>query len=86
MQLQNSKYLGTPSFLINSLKPIKDAKDPWSKKVSVNNIHLCLNLHVRLKSVKLDEKIETQHLALFEQKYLLTERRSKYYESQVRHC
>jgi len=33
--------------------------------------------------VKLDSKIETQHLALFEQNCLLEDRRSKYYEAQV---
>ena len=28
MQYINSKYLGSPSLLSDSLKPIKDAKDP----------------------------------------------------------
>ena len=33
--------------------------------------------------MKLDLKIETTHLALFEQKILMADRRSKYYEQQV---
>ena len=33
--------------------------------------------------MKLDLKIETTHLALFEQKSLIADRRSKYYEQQV---
>jgi len=33
--------------------------------------------------VKLDLKVETVHLALFEQKTLMADRRSKYYEHQV---
>ena len=78
MQYINSKYLGSPFLLSDSFKPIKDTKESWTKKVSINNIQLCLNLYARLKSVKLDEKIETQHLALFEQKCILTERISKY--------
>ena len=33
--------------------------------------------------MKHDSKIKTQHLALFEHKFLLEDRRSKYYEAQV---
>ena len=83
MNYLNSKYLKSPSLLHDSLKPIRNTKDPWSKKISISNIQLCLNLYSRLKSVKLDEKIKTVHLALFEQKCLIAERRSKYYELQV---
>ena len=53
------------------------------KMVNISNIQLCLNFYSRLKSVKFDEKIETVHLALFEQKTLMVDRRSKYYEQQV---
>ena len=55
----------------DSLKPISGAKDPWTKMISTSNIHLCLNLYSRLKSVKLYQKIETVHLALFAQKTLM---------------
>ena len=34
--------------------------------------------------MKLDQKIETVHLALFEQKTLMVDRHSKYYEEQVK--
>ena len=65
------------------LKPIRDCKDPWSKMISISNIQLCLNLFSRLKAVKIDLKIETIHLALFEQKTLMSDRRAKCYEQQV---
>ena len=64
----NSKYLSSPSLLSDSLKPLRDCKDPWAKNVSISNIQLSLNLFSRLKAVNLDVKIETIHLALFEQK------------------
>ena len=83
MNYINTKLLGSPSLLNDSLKPIREAKNPWSKRISISNIQICLNLYSRLKSVKLDTKIETQHLVLFEQKCLLEDRRSKYYEAQV---
>ena len=79
----NSKYLGSPSLLHDSLKPIRDSKDSWSKMISISNVQMCLNLFSRLKAGKLDQKIETVHLALFEQKTLMVDRRSKYYEEQV---
>ena len=66
MEYLNSKYLGSPSLLHDSLKPIGDAMDPLSKLISISNIKMCLNLYSRLKSVKLDQKIETVHLALFQ--------------------
>ena len=44
---------------------------------------MCLNLYSGLKSVKLNKKIETVHLALFEHKCLMADRQSKYYELQV---
>ena len=74
----NNKYLSNTSLLNDSLKCIRDAKDPLSKGVSISNIQICINTYERMKSVKLDRKIETQHLALFEQTRLLEERRSKY--------
>ena len=40
MQYINSKYIGSPSLLSDCLKSMKDAKDPWAKKVSINNIQL----------------------------------------------
>lgn len=40
-------------------------------------------MYSRLKAVNLDVKIETIYLALFEQKTLMPDRRSKYYEQQV---
>ena len=83
MDYLNSKYLGSPSLLHVSSQQICDSKDPWSKIVSISNIQLCWNLYSRLKSVKLDQKIETVHLNLFEQKTLMADRRSKYYEQQV---
>ena len=83
MNYINTKYLGSPSLLNNSLKQIREAKDPWSMRISISNMQICLNLYFKLRSVKLDSKIETQHLALFEQKCLLEDRRSKYYEAQV---
>ena len=39
-------------------------------------------MYSHLQYVKLDTKIETQHLALFQQKSLLDDRRAKYYEAQ----
>ena len=83
MEYLNSKYLGSPSLLHDSLKPIRDSKDSWSKMISISNVQMCLNLFSRLKAGKLDQKIETVHLALFEQKTLMVDRRSKYYEEQV---
>ena len=74
MNYSNSKYLGSPSLLNGSLKPIREAKDPWSKKIYLSNIQICLNLYSILKSVKLDSKIETQHLALIEQNCILENR------------
>ena len=79
----NSKYLSSPSLLSDSLKPVRECKDPWTKNISISNIQLCLNLFSRLKAVKLDLKIETTHLVLFEQKTLMSDRRAKYYEQQV---
>ena len=83
MNYINTKYLGSSSLLNDSLKQIRETKDPRSKKILISNIQICLNLHSRLKSVKFDSKIETQHLALFEQKCLLEDRRLKCYEVQV---
>ena len=83
MNYINTKYLGSPSLHNDSLKPIREAKDPCCMKISISNIQNYLNLYSRLKSVKLDSKIETQCLALFKQKCLLEERRAKYYEAQV---
>jgi len=51
MDYLNSKYLGSPNLLNDSLQPTLDAKEPCSKKVSISNIQLCLNLYSRLKSV-----------------------------------
>ena len=51
--------------LMDYLNSKYDSKDPWSKIVSISNIQLCLNLYSRHKSVKLDQKIETVHLALW---------------------
>ena len=65
------------------MKPLRDCKDPWSKNVSISNIQLVHNLYSRLKAVNLDVKIETNRLALLEQKTLMPDRRSKYYEQQV---
>ena len=53
MNYINTKYQGSPTLLNDFLKPIREAKDPWSKKISISNIHICLNLYSRLKSVKL---------------------------------
>ena len=83
MKFLNSKYLSSPSLLSDSLKPLRDCKDPWTKNVSISNIQLSLNLYSRLKALNLDVKIETTHLALFEQKTLMSDRRAKYYEQQV---
>ena len=80
MKFLNSKYLSSPSLLSDSLKPLRDCKDPWTRNVSISNIHLSLNLYSRLKAVNMDMKIKTTHLALFEQKTLMSERRAKYYE------
>ena len=66
MKFLNSKYLSSPSLLSDSLKPLRDCKDPWTKNVSISNIQLSLNLYSRLKAVNFDVKIETTHLALFE--------------------
>ena len=74
MKFLNSKYLSSPSLLSDSLKPLKESKDPWTKNVSISNIQLALNLYSRLKAVNLDVKIETTHLALFEQKTLMPDR------------
>ena len=78
--IKNSKYLSSPSLLSDSLKPLRDCKDPWTKNVSISNIQVFLNLYSRLKAVNMDMKIKTTHLALFEQKTLMSERRAKYYE------
>ena len=83
MKYFNSKYLSSPSLLNDNLKPIRDCKDLWSEMISISNIQLCLNLFSRLKAVIPDLKIETNHLALFEQKTLMSDRRAKYYEQQV---
>ena len=56
MDYLNNKYLGSSNLLHDSLKPIGDAKAPWSKIVNISNIQLCLNLYSRLKSIKLDKK------------------------------
>ena len=83
MKYLNSKYLSSPSLLSDSLKPLRDCKDPWTKNVSISNIQLSLNLFSRLKTVNLDVKIETTHLALFEQKTLMSDHRAKYCEQEV---
>ena len=64
MNYINTKYLGSLSLLNDSLKPNREAKDPWSKKISISNIQICLNLFSRRKLVKLDTKIETITCAL----------------------
>ena len=51
--------------------------------MSISNIQLSLNLYSRLKVLNLDVKIETTHLALFEQKTLMSDRRAKYHKQQV---
>ena len=53
-------------------------EDDLNKQYSTLSEFVC-----HLKAVKLDLKIETNHLALFEQKSLIADRRSKYYEQQV---
>ena len=51
--------------------------------ISISNMQLCLKFSSRLKAVKLDLKVETVHLELFEQKNLMADRRYKYYEQQL---
>ena len=38
MKYFNSRYLSSPSLLNDSLKPIRDCKDPWSKMITISNL------------------------------------------------
>ena len=78
------KYLSDPSLVEQTIMPIEKLKEPSNAIQAINNIEKVLNIMRSIDHAKLNYKIQARHIAIFQQKTIMENRKQQFQSAMLR--